>query len=117
MKKQKKEDNLQRLKDLTFQHALQTGKVLEEKATTDLTEKEINQYNDALQKGIELNVRTYELRKILTRIDTDNVKDTAIPDNSTYRFYYYITLLANQTNNEEFKQFCERLKKKHEDLN
>lgn len=115
--KETKKDKLQQLKDLTFQHALNTGKVLEEKINTNITKDEAEKLDAAIQKGIEANVRTYHLRQILNRIDKDDVSDCAIPDNSIYRFYYYIYLLAQETKNKEFIEFCEKLKKKHEELN
>ena len=111
-----KEDKLQQLKDLTFQHAIETGKVLEDKLNSNITKDEAEKLDAAIQKGIEDNVRTYHLRKILTRIDNDDVSDCAIPDNSIYRFYYYIYLLSQETKNKEFIEFCEKLKKKHEQL-
>ena len=45
------------------------------------------------------------------KINNDDVKDCAIPDDSTYRYYYYMSLLANVTENEPFKKFIEQLKK------
>ena len=112
-----KEDKLQQMKDLTFQHALDTGKVLEDKLNSNITKNEVEKLDEAIQKGVEENVRTYHLRKILSRIDKDDVSDCAIPDNSIYRFYYYIYLLAKETKNKEFIEFCEKLKKKNEQFN
>ncbi|MBR4485930.1 hypothetical protein IKS57_00930 [bacterium] len=106
-----KQQDIDRLKDLTFEMALKAGSQLENVINEKEDINKLNAINQQLEEGIKLNMLTYQLRQIIMKINNDDVKDCAIPDDSTYRYYYYMSLLANVTENEPFKKFIEQLKK------
>ena len=109
MKQEQK--SIDKLKDLTFEMALKSGQQLENVLKEKEDINKLDAINNQLEKGIELNMLTYQLRQIIQRINNDDVTDCVIPDNSTYRYYYYMSLLANVTTNEAFKQYVDNLKK------
>lgn len=111
MKTKKENKELEKLKELTFIHALKTGEELQAQLQKQNTKKDLDKMNASLEEGIKNNMITYNIRQIINKINNDDVKDCAIPDNSQYRFLYWNTLLANLTNNEEYKKFNERMKK------
>ena len=77
----------------------------------NIRSKDLDKMNDALNQGIINNMITYNIRQIINKINNDDVKNCAIPDNSEYRFLYWNCLLSNLTNNEAYKKFNERIKK------
>ena len=111
MKNKKENKELEKLKELTFIHALKTGEELQAQLQKQNTKEDLDKMNDALNQGIINNMVTYNIRQIINKINNDDVKDCAIPDDSEYRFLYWNCLLSNLTNNEAYKKFNERIKK------
>lgn len=106
-----------KLKDLTYEHAKMIGKKWEELAANPIDKNEIDKMDESVQKGIELNLLVNKMRQLIQKIDTDELKDLPIPENSEYKYAYYLYLLASLTHNIKLIKYAENLKKevlKHE---
>ena len=99
-----------RLKDLTFAHAKHIGEVLQQEMQKPLTTKEEDKMDAQIEKGIQLSLEVHRLRNLIQKIDKDELKDVPIPENSPYKYAYYLWLLANCTHNPNLIKFTKELK-------
>lgn len=109
--------NEDKLKDLTYEHAKMIGQKWQELATNPINKSEIDKMDESIQKGIELNLLVNKMRQVIQKIDTDELKDVPIPEDSEYKYAYYLYLLASLTHNVKLIKYAETLKKeilKHE---
>lgn len=103
--------NEDKLKDLTYEQAKIIGKKWQELATTPINKSEIDKMDESVQKGIELNLLVNRMRQLIQKIDTDELKDIPVPENSEYKYAYYLYLLASLTHNIKLIKYTENLKK------
>lgn len=103
--------NEDKLKDLTYEHAKMIGQKLQELAANPINKSEIDKMDETVQKGIELNLLVNKMRQLIQKIDTDELKDLPIPENSEYKYAYYLYLLASLTHNIKLIKYAENLKK------
>lgn len=109
--------NEDKLKDLTYEQAKIIGKKWQELATTPIETNEIDEMDEQIKKGIQLNLLVNKMRQVIQKIDKDELNDVPIPENSDYKYAYYLFLLANLTHNAKLISFADNLKKeilKHE---
>ena len=111
MIKKLNQNNEDKLKDLTFEHAKMIGEKWQQLATTSINKTEIDQMDETVQKGIELNLLVNKMRQLIQKIDADELKDVPIPENSEYKYAYYLYLLAGLTHNIKLIKYTENLKK------
>ena len=111
MAKKSNLNNEEKLKELTYQHAKMFGQKWQELATSPIDKNEIDQMDETVQKGIELNLLVNKMRQVIQKIDTDELKDLPIPENSEYKYAYYLYLLASLTHNVKLIKYAENLKK------
>ena len=102
----------QELKDLTYAKAKEIGKTFQELAASDIKTDEVDVMNAKLQEGIKQNLIVDKLRKLIAKINTDKLDDVPIPENSEYKYAYYLYLLASLTNNIKLVKYTENLKRK-----
>ena len=100
-----------KLKDLTFEQAKMIGKKFQELANSPIDAQQIDEMNKGVEKGIELNLLVNKMRQVIQKIDTDELKDVPIPENSEYKYAYYLYLLASLTHNVKLISYAEHLKK------
>lgn len=100
------------LKELTFQKAKEIGKTFQELATSDIKLNEVNEMDEKIQEGIKQNLIVDRLRKLINKINTDKLDDVPIPENSPYKYAYYLYLLAQTTNNINLIEYAKKLKEK-----
>ena len=103
--------NEDKLKDLTYEQAKMIGKKWQELASSPIQKNEIDQMDETVQKGIELNLLVNKMRQLIQKIDTDELKDIPVPENSEYKYAYYLYLLASLTHNIKLIKYAENLKK------
>ena len=103
--------NEDKLKDLTYEHAKMIGQKWQELASNPINKNEIDQMDESVQKGIELNLLVNKMRQLIQKIDTDELKDLPINENSEYKYAYYLYLLASLTHNIKLIKYAEALKK------
>ena len=104
-------NNEEKLKELTYQQAKLIGKKWQELASTPINKSEIEQMDETVQKGIELNLLVNKMRQLIQKIDADELKDIPVPENSEYKYAYYLYLLASLTHNIKLIKYAENLKK------
>lgn len=100
----------QKLKDLTFEKAKEVGQTLEKLMHEDIDLNSVQNMNKALDEGIKINLEIQSLRQLIGKINTDKLPDVPIPENSDYKYAYYLWLLAHATHNENLHKFADRLK-------
>ena len=100
-----------KLKDLTYEQAKIIGKKWQELASSPINKSEIDKMDESVQKGIELNLLVNKMRQLIQKIDTDDLKDLPIPEDSEYKYAYYLYLLASLTHNVKLIKYAEQLKK------
>lgn len=100
------------LKDLTFQKAKEIGKTFQELATCDIKTDEVDVMNAKLQEGIKQNLIVDKLRKLIAKINTDKLDDVPVPENSSYKYAYYLYLLACTTSNQTLINYAKHLKER-----
>ena len=103
--------NEDKLKDLTYEHAKMIGQKWQELANNPINKNEIDKMDESVQKGIELNLLVNKMRQLIQKIDSDELKDLPIPENSEYKYAYYLYLLASLTHNIKLIKYAENLKK------
>ena len=111
MTKKLNQNNEDKLKDLTYQHAKMIGQKWQELATTPINQSEVDKMDETVQKGIELNLLVNKMRQLIQKIDTDELKDIPVPENSEYKYAYYLYLLASLTHNVKLINYAQNLKK------
>lgn len=103
--------NEDKLKDLTYEHAKMIGEKWQELATTPINKNEIDTMDETIQKGIELNLLVNQMRQLIQKIDADELKDIPVPEDSEYKYAYYLYLLASLTHNIKLINYAQNLKK------
>ena len=111
MTKKLNPNNEEKLKELTYQHAKMIGQKWQELATTPINQGEVDKMDETVQKGIELNLLVNKMRQVIQKIDADELKDVPIPEESEYKYAYYLYLLASLTHNVKLIKYAENLKK------
>lgn len=111
MTKKLNPNNEEKLKELTYQHAKMIGQKWQELATSPIQKNEIDEMDEKVQKGIELNLLVNKIRQLIQKIDADELKDIPIPENSEYKYAYYLYLLASLTHNVKLINYATNLKK------
>ena len=109
----KSKSKINDLKEQAFKQMLACGKELQEKANSNIEEKELIEMNNALKQGIQNNLTAYKLRNLIIDINKNDIDTkTAIKAGSDYKYWYYIEQLTNLTTNEELKLFVKQQKAK-----
>ena len=110
--------NEEKLKELTYQHAKMIGQKLQEEIQRPINISEVDKMDAQIQQGIKLSLEVHRLRNLIEKIDKDKVPDLPFVDNDeSYKYAYYLWLLANCTHNQKLIQYTEAIKEgvlKHE---
>ena len=110
--------NEEKLKELTYQQAKMVGAELQRQLKTPLTQKDVDEMDEGIQKGIKLSLEVHELRHLIQLIDKNELKELPfVNDSPNYKCAYYLDMLAKCTHNQQLIDFAEDLKKevlKHE---
>lgn len=106
------QSNENKLKELTFQHAKMVGQRLQEEIQNPIKLNEVNAMNDAITKGLQENLIVDEIRHLLQKINSDEMKDVPIPDNSPYKYALWLYQLACLSTNVNLINFAKEIKEK-----
>ena len=101
-----------KLKELTYQHAKEIGTKFQELANSEISTKEVDNMNKAMEKAIQMNLEIDKLRQLINKINTDKLDDVPIPENSEYKYAYYLYLLACTTKNIRLINYAKQLKER-----
>ena len=112
MKKLNTNNKEEKLKELTYQHAKEIGTKFQELANSEISTKEVDNMNNVMEKAIQMNLEIDKLRQLINKINTDKVDDIPVPENSEYKYAYYLYLLANATKNIRLINYAKQLKER-----
>ena len=112
MKKSNINNNEEKLKELTYQHAKEIGTKFQELASTDISANEVDNMNKIMEKAIQMNLEIDKLRQLINKINTDRLDDIPVPENSEYKYAYYLYLLACATKNIRLINYAKQLKER-----
>lgn len=110
MMKKLNTNNEEKLKELTYQHAKEIGIKFQELANSEISTKEVDNMNKVMEKAIQMNLEIDKLRQLINKINTDRLDDIPIPENSEYKYAYYLYLLACATKNIKLISYAKNLK-------
>ena len=112
MKKSNINNNEEKLKELTYQHAKEIGTKFQELASSEISTNEDDNMNKVMEKAIAMNLEIDKLRQLINKINTDKLDDVPIPENSEYKYAYYLYLLACATKNIKLISYAKNLKER-----
>ena len=102
----------EKLKELTYQHAKEIGTKFQELASSEISTNEVDNMNKAMEKAILMNLEIDKLRQLINKINTDRLDDIPVPENSEYKYAYYLYLLACATKNIRLINYAKQLKER-----